>query len=157
MPDREIERLAARQIADLLANRADGDDLTADIDDDLQATLESLIPAVLRPTYPEWESESLDGFFFASAVKTAADSLTLTGTCILIRDQTVTPFTADISKRSGRVLFDRIRLGESGGGALGISGPTCNTGAASRLLDGLATRLDKIEWVYDIRAGDIAQ
>jgi hypothetical protein len=41
-------------------------------------------------------------------------------------------------------------LGEPGFGPLGISGPARNSAAARELLQTLGTRLEQIDWVYDV-------
>lgn len=111
--------------------------------------LELLVPQILRRKYEEWETESLDGFFFASAVKTDEESAELVGICILITDQTVTPIALDLTLLKGSLHSLRVRLGEAGRGSLGISGPDCNSPDARELLLALNARLDRIEWVYD--------
>jgi hypothetical protein len=116
---------------------------------DICDTLELLIPQVLRVERPEWERESIDGFYFSHAVKRGSASAELAGTCILISDQTVTPFHLDLTfAEDGRLRPSLIRLGEPGDGPLGISGPGCNSRAATELLAGLDARLDGIDWVY---------
>lgn len=128
-----------------------GSTLPVDSSSDLSDTLELLIPEILRRDHPEWERESIDGFFFSSAVKSDNASADLTGTCILISDQTVTPFAVNLSlSDSGTFLSFRIRLGEPGKGPLGISGPKCNSRAAQEMLFALNSRLDRVNWVYDV-------
>jgi hypothetical protein len=104
-----------------------------------------------RRKHPEWENESIDGFFFSSAVKSQEASAALVGTCILISDQAVTPFAMNLSLLDPRGFRAfRIRLGESGVGTLGISGPQCNSGAAREMLVDLNARMAVVDWVYDI-------
>ena len=118
---------------------------------DLFGTLEVLIPAILRSRHPEWSEESIDGFFLSSAVKGFDGAAEILGTCILISDQTVTPFAIDVAVTSAETFRSfRIRLGEAGHGPLGISGPKCTSPAARELLNALNTRLDQIAWVYDV-------
>jgi hypothetical protein len=148
---RNLKRLAAIQIATCLDGRAAGQPLALDSSSDLCDTLELLIPAALRKTHPEWATESIDGFFFSSAVKGFDDSAEMVGTCILISDQTVTPFALDVALEDAETFRSfRIRLGERGGGPLGISGPKCTSDAARELLDSLNGRADRIAWVYDL-------
>jgi hypothetical protein len=54
--------------------------------------LEHFLPQILAEIYPYWKSESLDGFFLAEAKKLDHDKADLRGVCILISDQSVTPF-----------------------------------------------------------------
>ncbi|MGO9973630.1 MAG: hypothetical protein ACLP01_12675 [Solirubrobacteraceae bacterium] len=147
----DLGQLAAEQIAACLHAVSGGSPLQVDSSSELCFTLELLIPEVLRRKHPEWARESIDGFFFSSAVKTAERSAELAGTCILIGDQAVTPFalTLSLSDAEGFRAF-RIRLGEPGKGPLGISGPECNSPAARDVLVGLNTRLERINWVYDV-------
>jgi hypothetical protein len=128
-----------------------GASLAIDSASDLCSTLELLIPEVLRSEHPEWNTESIDGFFFSSAVKTDDGMAELTGTCILISDQTVTPFALDVGLSDvGTFRSFRIRLGEPGTGPLGISGPPCNSSAAQTMLAVLSDRLERVAWTYDV-------
>jgi len=147
----DLKRLAAIQIAGRLERKAIGESLPLDSSSDLCGTLELLIPAVLRGRYPEWAEESIDGFFFSSAVRGFEDSAEIVGTCILISDQTVTPFVLDVALEDAETFRSfRIKLGERGSGPLGISGPKCTSDAALEMLQALNARLDQIAWVYDL-------
>jgi hypothetical protein len=116
--------------------------------------LEYLVPQLLQRDHPEWKAESIDGFYFSRDVKVGDNSAELAGVCILIRDQTLTPFRLDLSLSGGGTFESfRIRLGEPGGGALGISGPPVSERAASFAAYELLDRLDRIDWVYDIVIG----
>jgi hypothetical protein len=122
--------------------------------------MELFIPGVLRQRYPEWEKESLDGIFVARATKTSSAAAELMGTCILISDQTVTPFLVDL-ELSQKAELDgvtaiRVMLGEPGSGPLGISGPPCNSPDAQRLLMSLVDRIDKVAWSYALRSDKLA-
>ena len=147
----DLARLAADRLGDLLANVPVGQTVLIDATSDLRDILERLIPQILRGEHPEWERESIDGFFFSDATKRTTASIVLAGMCILISDQTATPFLAELNLAAdGGLRPLRIRLGEAGHGPLGISGPICYSRAADELLAGLNARLDRIEWVYDI-------
>jgi hypothetical protein len=151
----DLQRLAAEQVAGYLEAAAVGSSLPIDPSAELCDILELLVPEILRRTNPEWRSESIDGFFFSSAVKTGEDSAELTGTCILISDQTVTPFAIGVRLSDpGRFQSLRIKLGEPGNGSLGISGPPCTSGAAETMLQTLSARVEAIDWVYDVRVGE---
>lgn len=115
---------------------------------DLFYALELYIPGLLRERYPEWKDESLDGFFPAEARRTDATSLRIAGICILITDQRVTPFLVELSISDETVERASIRLGEPGAGPLGISGPTCGSTGAERLLNGLLLRIDSVKWSF---------
>lgn len=149
LPD--LQRLAATQLAGYVASVNVGSSLPIDSSAALYDILELLVPELLRRRNPEWQQESIDGFFLSSAIKTGEASAELTGTCILISDQRVTPFTLGM-RLSDPHGFEwlRIRLGEPGGGPLRISGPTCNSRAARNMLEALNGRVDEVNWVYDI-------
>ena len=149
MPD--LKRIAANQLADLLKGLADGSPISIEPSSELCFTLERLIPEILCRDHSEWRGESIDGFFFSSAVKCDVDAAELTGTCILISDQTVTPFALHMSLAdTGTFQSFRVQLGEHGIGPLGISGPECTTHAAQKMLLMLNERLDRVDWVYDV-------
>ena len=143
--------LAAEQFAPLLAEVPAGSPIAIDRVSDLCATLEYLVPQVLRQEHPEWKAESIDGFYFARAVKVGDGSAELAGACILIRDQTLTPVRLNVDLSSEKT-FDsfRVRLGEPGTGALGISGPPWAAVAASFTAVEVVDRLEAIDWVYDV-------
>jgi hypothetical protein len=146
--------VAAEQVANYLEPVPIGSSLAIDSSAPLCAILELLVPEVLRRSNPEWQEESIDGFFFSSAIKTGDASAELVGTCILISDQTVTPFALSIHV-SDRHQLDalRIRLGEPGTGPLRISGPACNSRAARTMLMTLNQRVERVHWVYDVAVG----
>jgi hypothetical protein len=114
--------------------------------------LELFLPALLRVRFAEWKRESLDGFRIASARKVGPSAVELAGICILISDQTVTPFCAHlvVSPDTSSISAYRVRVGEAGHGPLGISGPDCNSSGAKRLLDGLMARMESVRWVYSV-------
>ncbi len=116
----------------------------------LCSRLEVFLPRVLTERSPKWKWESLDGFFIARATRTGPAGVELVGTCILMSDQTVTPFLVqlDATRADGTLTLEvpRLVLGEPGGGQLGISGPPCNSPAANRLFTGLLDRLADVQW-----------
>lgn len=147
----DLRNDAACALSGYLAKVQVGASLPIDPSAELLEILEFLIPGVLRLSHPEWQDESIDGFRISSATKTTELSAEMTGTCILISDQSVTPFEFDLElSRNDGFESIRIRLGESGGGPLGISGPSCTSDAAKRLLIGLNSRLDSVDWVYTV-------
>jgi hypothetical protein len=146
----DLERLAATELAILLNDLEVGSHVSIDSSSEICYILELLIPKILRREHREWGEESLDGFFFSCAIKTGQDSCELAGTCVLIRDQTVTPFALNMSVANAGVFGSfRIKLGEPGKGLLGISGPKVSTRAAQELLLNLNERLDWIDWAYE--------
>lgn len=111
--------------------------------------LELFVPKVLSLDFHEWEIESLDGFLVANATNGAEGSVSLAGLAILISDQTVTPFSVALHPGAdGSLERAEIRLGERGGGALGISGPICTAASVPSRLNDLLPRLSDVDWVY---------
>jgi len=161
---RQVSRSVVSQLASELHDLLRGLPIGAQFDVPPSAnicySLELFIPAVLRQRYPEWEKESLDGLFVARATKTGPAAVQLIGTCILISDQTVTPFLVDLEllekADSDSVTAIRVMLGEPGSGLLGISGPPCNSPDAQRLLTSLVDRIDKVAWPYALRSEKLA-
>jgi hypothetical protein len=66
-------------------------------------------------------------------------------------DQTVTPFTLNISlSEEGNLSAVRIRLGEPGEGRSGISGPAWGSTDVLKSLRALDARLETVDWVYNV-------
>lgn len=149
-PVLDLKQIAANRLSARIEGLAVGARVLVEPPCDLCDALELLIPQVLRRKYPDWERESIDGFFFSSSVKVGEHSAAFSGTCILISDQRVTPFTLDFGlSPDGEFRQLRVRLGEPGGGILGISGPDCHSRFARGMLDDLDSRLGSVEWVYE--------
>lgn len=146
-----LERVVARQLASLLEGTASESGLSVDPASEICFALELYLPQVLRRAHPEWDRESIDGFFFFRTEKRDLASVELSGVCILITDQAMTPIRLDLDiNAEGRLQPIRIRVGEAGGGPLGISGPAVGSSAADYFLPRLGARLDQIDWVYDV-------
>lgn len=152
-----LESQLASELKGFLRRVPVGSQFTVEPSADLCSALELFLPQLLRSRYSEWERESLDGIFMARAQKTSTAAAQFAGTCILISDQTVTPFLVDLelSDIADSVAAFRVFLGEPGGGPLGISGPQCNSRDAERLLESLISRLDGIAWSYKLASDDI--
>ena len=153
---RSLEAQLASELKALLAGIPVGSELTVAPSSDFCYSLELFIPRVLSRRHSEWAKESLDGVFVTRARKTGSASAELAGTCILISDQTVTPFLIELTLSSAdeSIEFFRVCLGEPGGGRLGISGPGCNSREAKELLATVATRLSSIAWSYKIASSE---
>lgn len=121
------------------------------------SALELFIPDLLRSRFPEWERESLDGFFLARQCVRPQDTIEMAGICILITDQTVTPCLITLTLDPSESKFNSydIRIGERGVGPLGISGPSCTSQSARLLLRSIVPRLEQIEWVYRLTSDEI--
>lgn len=119
-----LEFQLAAELKEKLLEVPVGAAFTVQPSDGISYSLELYIPRLLREHFSEWKTESIDGIFVAYASKTAPGVAQLTGTCILIRDQTVTPFLLDIalSSMDSSVEVRRLVLGEPGGGAWNIRG-----------------------------------
>lgn len=124
--------------------------------DEICSSLELYLPQLLRAHYSKWRTESLDGIFVARALKSSTVAAQLVGTCILISDQTVTPFMLDIGLSAAGDSVGKVRLvlGEPGTGTLGVSGPPCDSREAQRLLASLTDRIDRIAWVFVVEQGN---
>ena len=147
-----LETRIATELKGLLAGVPTGSDVTVSPSSAFCSALEIFVPRVLRRRYPEWAAESLDGLFVASARKTDAEAVEIIGTSILISDQTVTPLQINLAfaPPGDGIQSFRVRLGEPGGGRLGVSGPGCNSQGARTLLATVVARSSSIDWVYAI-------
>jgi hypothetical protein len=118
---------------------------------ELLEALERYLPAVLQRAYPEaWRFEGLDGLYLARATKTGPRTVELTGMCLLITDQALTPFQVSLraAESTGQIEWVHCRLGErTGNGLLRI--PYASTEWRKRLH---LLKISTIEWVYDIEA-----
>ena len=146
----DLWAIAAGQLAESVLQASKGSEVGDPSLHGLEDTLELLVPQVLGAKYPAWERESIDGFNFSSPPRSSGNSLCVFGTCILISDQTVTPFLLELVLSSDRSTIRslKIRVGEPGVGELGISGPNCRSRGAARALATLDTRIDTVHWVY---------
>lgn len=146
-----LARILGQRTGAAIRDVPEGSALEASLQDLLSA-LERFIPSLLRETFPEWWDESLDGFLLSKAEKVAVHRASLSGLAIVISDQSVTPFRADLTTSHDSLLLRaEISVGEAGGGSLGISGPGCNTKAASTMLAGIPNRLESVDWTYQAR------
>ncbi|MEQ1507826.1 MAG: hypothetical protein ABMB14_36695 [Myxococcota bacterium] len=147
----KAEGALARALRGMLSSLPTGAQV-ATVSLDVCESLERFAPELLRLEHAAWEGESLDGVMPTRVIKTGPDTIEMLGTCILISDQTVTPFLFEFEVAEGRdaIRMYHLRLGEPGDGPLGISGPPCNSGAATRLASRLEGRLElgRVAWVY---------
>lgn len=121
---------------------------------EVQGMFEQFIPATLSGVYPEWQQESLDGFYFHLARRTADLEAEFFGPCILISDQTLTPIhlRLQISDRVNEVSWLECRLGEAGpDGMTRMKWSPTNVAAEQCRLQALPP--DDIEWVYQVTVG----
>ena len=121
---------------------------------EFQSALELLLPAELAVSYPWWRGESLDAFRFSVARKVASTEAEFVGLCLLI-SQCWTPLHLRLRVSSQNDTIERLdlKLGEAGSGVGGMSTTPYGSSRETKLLYGLATRLEAIEWVYAVRRG----
>jgi hypothetical protein len=152
-PFDQLEATLASEVCMLLEGVPIGQEFEMQPSEEMLFSLELFVPRLLATRVADWMFESLDGFFVARAVKKGPTTAELAGTCILITDQAVTPFKLELRIGSPDAPFlkrVRIRIGEPGRGKLGISGPSVNSRAASKLLAGLLPRIESVSWSYDL-------
>ena len=147
-----IEAKIAFELGGLLSENVTELNLYLKPNADFLYLLELYIPRLLSHKYLQWEHESLDGFYLANARKLSSNSAEFSGLCILISDQTVTPFVIrlELNLLRNSIASYQVFLGEPGSGSLGISGPSCSSAKADDLLKALAERMDNISWSYFI-------
>lgn len=147
-----LEAQLASELLTLISRVSVGSEFTVAPSSDLCYSLELFIPRMLSRQHSEWAKESIDGVFVARARKSDSVAAELAGTCILMSDQTVTPFliTLALSPSGESIEFYQACIGEPGGGPLGISGPDCNSREAKTLLAAVTSRLGSIAWSYAI-------
>ena len=151
-----LESRIATEVTALVAGVPVGTEFTVLPSEEICSSLEYFLPELLSRRYSKWRWESLDGIYVGCARKTGPSAIQLVGICILISDQTMTPFFVELaSSPSGESIASfRVCLGEPGRGPLGISGPEWNSHQADELLIGLPTRLDRVDWSYTIASDE---
>lgn len=149
---KDLDGHVAKNLKSLLVGVSVGSEFVVDATSDLCSSLEQLLPVLFSKAYAGWRGESLDGILVARARKLGEASAELVGACILISDQTVTPLCVELTVDAAgdRIESYRVRLGEAGGGRLGISGPAYGTGKASTLPWVVVERLPSIDWAYEV-------
>jgi len=157
-PRSRAEVLLARAVLQALKDVDVGATIVPDPASDICSCVERFVPEVLAWDFPEWNGESLDGVFVIRGSKVDTRRLQLLGTAILISDQRVTPLFVEIepSESGDAIARYTMKVGEPGEGPLHISGPPCNSGAATRLLHRLPNRqeLGRVDWVYTASADE---
>jgi hypothetical protein len=115
-------------------------------------SLEYFIPEMLREVHADWQHESLDGVFPEMARKTGENEIEISGTCILISDQTMTPIHVllRIAADDNEIEFLDCKLGETGPNGM-IRVPYGSNRVGKIAVSG---RLDKINWVYHVGFGE---
>jgi hypothetical protein len=116
------------------------------------SSLEFYIPQLLSHHYPEWENESLDGFYFTNARKIGLETAEFAGSCILISDQSLAPVLIRLTLSPARdsIAAYQVFLGEGAYGRVGISGSSRNSRKGRQLLDIFSERPNEIRWNYAV-------
>jgi hypothetical protein len=114
---------------------------------ELQSALERFIPSVLGLRY-----EGLDAFRFAVARKVGPEEAEFIGLCLLITDQTWTPFhiRLRVSSTVDKVAALDCKLGEVGEGAGGIVRTPYDSNRVAKLLLSLPGRIHSIQWAHAV-------
>lgn len=151
--DSNTESSIVSELSVLLKQTPVGSGFQLEPSSNLCFLLEIAIPQILSCHHSEWQGETLDGIFVASAQKLDLESAQLSGTCILMRDQSLTPFSLRLvlDASLSKLASCQILLGESGRGHLGISGPSCHSDKGQILQYTLMERISHIQWVYAIQ------
>lgn len=144
----------SRLLRTILARFQKGEDIRESVEfRDVLVLLEAFIPDVLRERHPEWRNESLDGLLPIVARKAEDREVELFGHCILISDQTLTPFhlCLQVSPDKDEVSWLECRLGERGEHGM-VRIPYTGTPALKRVY-ALKDGMDGIDWVYAVTFG----
>ena len=149
-----MEAKVASELSFFLEHVTEEAEFTVEPSAEICNILELYIPEQLSHHYSEWTSESLDGFFVVSARKIGLKTAELAGLCILMSDQTLTPFFIRLALTSSHdsIASYQVYLGEPGGGRLGISGSPYGTSPANKFIANIIPRLDYIKWSYTIKS-----
>jgi hypothetical protein len=124
----------------------DSDELTQ-----ILSGLEWYIPEIIREVHPE--CETLDGVLRVVARKTGPGEFLLTGFCILIKDQTVTPVHArlQIAPATDEISWLEFRLGQRN--TDGTIKRTPYNSYSSKKLIAATDDTESIDWVYKVTYG----
>ena len=150
------ERRIARALRSLLEDLAIGGALPETVH--LLMVLDNLeyfLPAALSEVYPYWEGESLDGFFLSETKKLGQNQAELRGVCILISDQAITPFRAQmqLSPLADEIDWMECRLGKQGEGVGGMERIPW-TRWSGHTHEFVQESLKSFDWTYSVVFGE---
>ncbi|WP_407569093.1 hypothetical protein [Deinococcus altitudinis] len=148
----DLETRVFLKIKKLLEDKSEDSSFKIEASEEICFLLEVYIPEMLSKKYSMWESESLDGILVERANKVKSHEIEIIGACILISDQTLTPFALYISIDTKHEKIDsyKILVGEPGSGRLKISGPPVGSMKAHKMLSNITRRLFNIAWSYSL-------
>ena len=118
------------------------------------SALARFLPECLSENHPSaWRSESLDAFRFALTRKVGRDEAELLGVCLLISDQTWTPFRALLKASSTDAGLERVdfTLGETDTLGRGMVRMPYASSKLTELLFRLANRPESVDWTYSFK------
>ena len=149
------EEVANRSLLAVLSSLRVGDN----IDDsehfrEFQSALERFLPECLAENHPSaWRHEGLDAFRFALTRKIGPNEAELLGVCLLISDQTWTPFRALLKASSADAGLDRVdfTLGETDGLGRGMVRTPYASSKLTELLYRLANRPESVDWSFSFK------
>jgi hypothetical protein len=149
----KAEKIASQCLRAVLAPMTIGATIK-DSDDfsTFQCAMGFFIPGLLRMKYVWWEKESLDGFRFVVARKTAHEEAEFLGLGILITDQTWTPIhiRLRLSRQSDKFEWIGCSIGELGDGKGKMKSIPYESDEVTKLLHSMESRLEGIVWTYSV-------
>lgn len=118
---------------------------------DVALALEFYLPEVLREVHAGWKREGLDGIYHELAIKRAQREVDVAGLCILISDQTLTPFHVELRCAADSDEIERLdcRLGEISDGVM----KRVPYDSRSIRKSDVAGRLESIRWQFHVGFG----
>lgn len=121
----------------------------------LMGSLERFVPSVLSRLYSEWKFESLDGFSFRLVRRLTQRRLELAGLCLLISDQSWTPFHMQLQHDAAidEIEWMRCRLGVWGESPRQMIRMPWDT-PDERVTHEVVENPDEFEWVFTVMLGE---
>jgi hypothetical protein len=150
MPSK-AEKYSAKHFGLILSSLKIGDRIKESKEfQDALGGLEIYVPEILSDKYAFWKGEGLDGFYCSDAIKSGPYEAKLLGMCILISDQSLTPFYFNFGLSDSLNRFEWLvcKLGENGKNGL-IRHPYESWPKELHKL-----RVDSITWEFEISFGE---
>jgi len=121
---------------------------------EFQSALARLVPECLAESHPSpWRDESLDAFRFVWKRKVGPNDAELLGVCLLISDQTWTPFRAVLKASSTDAGLEQVELtlGETDEAGRAMMRMPYASSKLTELLFRLANRPESVDWTYSFK------